>query len=74
VLAAEILQGLRVCVRVEPRTLRIFDLDTRELLRTRPNPLTAEQGRGLRGAGPAGTPPRPSTEPVTVKRRASATA
>jgi len=50
-----------------------FDPDTRELLRTRPNPLTYDQARKLRGARPAGPPPRPSMEPVTVQRRPSAT-
>lgn len=41
------------------------------LLRTRPNPLSWDQARKLRGARPAGPPPRPSIEPVTVHRRAS---
>jgi hypothetical protein len=50
-----------------------FDLDTRELLGVRPNPLTAEQIAGLRGSRPAGPPPRPATEPVRVQRRASNT-
>jgi hypothetical protein len=50
-----------------------YDLDTRELLRTRANPLTAEQTKGLRGVRPAGPPPRPSTEPILVQRRASNT-
>jgi hypothetical protein len=31
--------------------------------RTRPNPLTWEQARHLRGARPASPPPRPSAEP-----------
>jgi hypothetical protein len=43
------------------------------LLRTRPSPLTWDQARLLRGARPAGPPPRPSAEPVTVQRRASNT-
>jgi transposase InsO family protein len=73
VLAAEILQGRRVSIRVEANTLMFFDPDTRELLRTRPNPLTPEQTAALHGARPAGPPPRPSSEPVTVQRRASAT-
>ncbi|BCJ29585.1 IS481 family transposase [Actinocatenispora sera] len=73
VLAAEILAGRRVGIRIEPTTLMMFDLDTRELLRTRPNPLTtAEVGR-LRAARKAGPPPRPSLEPVRVQRRASNT-
>jgi hypothetical protein len=50
-----------------------FDPETRELLRTRPSPLTWDQARAMRGARPAGPPPRPSTEPVTAQRRASST-
>ena len=50
----------------------IFDPDTRELLRTRPNPLTYQQARRLQGARPAGPPPRPSVEPISVQRRVSA--
>jgi transposase InsO family protein len=73
VLAAEILRGRRVTIRIEPATLLFFDPDTRELLRARPNPLTPEQAVRLRGARPAGPPPRPRTEPVTVQRRVSAT-
>jgi len=69
--AAEILAGRLVGIRIEPATLMFFDLDTRELLRTRPNPLTAEQMARLRGSRPAGPPPRPATEPVRVQRRAS---
>ena len=71
VLIAEILGGRQVGIRIEGQTLMAFDLDTRELLRTRPNPIPAEQLRGLRGVRPAGPPLRPSTEPVTVQRRAS---
>jgi hypothetical protein len=71
--AAEILGGRRVGIRIEAATLMFFDLDTRELLRTRPNPLNAEQVGRLRGSRPAGPPPRPSTEPVRVQRRASNT-
>ena len=41
--------------------------------RTRPNPLTWDQARRMRGARPAGPPPRPSTEPVTAQRVASNT-
>ena len=37
------------------------------------NPLTPEQALRLQGARPAGPPPRPRTEPVTVQRRVSAT-
>ena len=71
ILAAEILAGRRVGIRIEPDTLKFFDLQTRELLRTRPNPLTAEQVARLRGNRPAGPPPRPSVEPIRVQRRAS---
>jgi transposase InsO family protein len=69
--AAEILAGQMVGIRVEAATLMFFDLDTRQLLRTRPNPLTTEQVTRLRGSRPAGPPPRPATEPVRVQRRAS---
>jgi transposase InsO family protein len=69
--AAEILAGRHVGIRIEPATLMFFDVDTRELLRTRPNPLTADQIARLRGSRPAGPPPRPTTEPVRVQRRAS---
>jgi transposase InsO family protein len=72
-LAAEILAGRRISIRIETATLMFFDPDTRELLRTRPNPLSYDQARKLRGARPAGPPPRPSVEPVTVQRRPSAT-
>ena len=72
-LAAEILGGRRVGIRIEPATLMFYDLETRELLRTRKNPLTPEQVKGLRGVRPAGPPPRPSAEPVRVQRRASNT-
>lgn len=71
ILAAEILGGRRVTIRLEAATLMVVDPDTRELLRTRTNPLTAEQVRTLRGARPAGPPPRPRSEPITVQRRAS---
>ncbi|MDQ4033673.1 MAG: IS481 family transposase [Actinomycetota bacterium] len=72
-LAAEILSGRRVSIRIDTATLMFFDPDTRELLRTRPNPLSYDQARTLRGARPAGPPPRPSVQPVTVQRRPSAT-
>lgn len=71
VLAAEILNGRRVTVRIEEHTLMFFDPETRELLRTRPNPISWERLRHLRDARPAGPPPRPSVEPVTVQRVAS---
>jgi transposase InsO family protein len=72
-LAAEILGGMMVSIRIEQNTLMFFDPATRVLLRTRPSPLTWDQARLLRGARPAGPPPRPSAEPVTVQRVASST-
>lgn len=73
ILAAEILSGRRISIRIDTQTLMFFDPDTRELLRTRPNPFTPDQVRRMRGARPAGPPPIPSTAPVTVQRRASNT-
>lgn len=73
ILAAEILAGRQVGIRIEGDTLVFFDLDTRELLRTRTNPIPADKTRFLRGVRPAGPPPRLSVEPVTVQRRASNT-
>lgn len=70
---AEVLAGRRVVIRIEPAVLMAFDPETRELLRTRPNPLSDTETDGLRGARPAGPPPRPSIEPVRVQRRASNT-
>jgi transposase InsO family protein len=72
-IAAEILGGMMVSIRIEQHTLMFFDPATRVLLRTRPSPLTWDQAQLLRGARPAGPPPRPSPEPVTVQRRASNT-
>lgn len=69
--AAEILNGRRVTVRIEEHILMFFDPDTRELLRTRPNPIGWDRVRHLRDARPAGPPPRPSIEPITVQRVAS---
>jgi hypothetical protein len=63
----------RFGIRIEAATLMFFDIDTRELLRTRPNPLAMGQVGLLRGARAAGPPPRPSSEPVTVQRRPSNT-
>ena len=71
VLAAEILAGRRVSIRIDPTMLAFFDPDTRQLLRTRPNPMTWDKVLRLRGTRPAGPPPRPNVEPVTVQRRAS---
>ncbi|MEU7650785.1 transposase [Micromonospora taraxaci] len=62
VLAAEILGGQRVGIRIEDKTLSFFDLDTGQLLRTRPNPLTAAEVARLRGA------PARRTAPATVDR------
>lgn len=73
VLIAEILAGRRVTIRIEPAVLMAFDPESRELLRTRPNPLSDKEAQALRGARPAGPPPRPSIEPVRVQRRASNT-
>jgi hypothetical protein len=72
-LAAEILGGQLVGIRIEENTLMFYDPTTRVLLRTRPNPLTPAQVARLRGARPAGPPPRPPSEPIRVQRRASAT-
>ena len=70
-LAAEILAGRRIGIRIEPGTLMMFDLDSRDLLRVRPNPLNYAKIIRLRGVRPAGPPPRPSIEPVRAQRRAS---
>jgi hypothetical protein len=72
-LAAEILGGRKVGIRIEADTLMFYDLDSRELLRVRPNPLSHDKIIRLRGNRPAGPPPRPSTEPIRVQRRASNT-
>jgi hypothetical protein len=73
ILPADILGGRPVSIRIDAQTLSFFDPATRQLLPARPNPLSWDQVRRLRGACPAGPAPRPSTEPVTVQRRASAT-
>jgi transposase InsO family protein len=73
ILAADILGGRPVSIRIDQTTLAFFDPATRQLLRARPNPLSWDQVRRLRGARPAGPPPRPATEPVTIQRRASDT-
>ena len=70
VLAAEILAGRRVGIYVEEGApLLFFDLETRELLRSRPNPLHPGDAARLQQSRPVGPLPRPSTEPVTVQRR-----
>ncbi|GGP02521.1 hypothetical protein GCM10012278_10090 [Nonomuraea glycinis] len=71
-LAAEILGGRRVTIRIEENTLMFLDPDSRQLLRTRPNPLIWAKCLQLRGARPAGPPPVPERSPVTVQRRANA--
>ena len=58
-LAAEILGGRRVGIRIEADTLMFYDLDSRELLRVRPNPLSHDKIIRLRGNRPAGPPPGP---------------
>jgi len=65
--------GMRVGIRIDGATLAVFDPQTRELLRTHPNPLTTEQIIKLRGVRPAGPPPVLNTEPITVQRRVSNT-
>jgi hypothetical protein len=73
-LAAEILAGRQVGVRLDATTIMFFDPATRHLLRSRPNPgIPLDTARLLRGARPAGPPPRPDLEPVTVQRRVSST-
>lgn len=58
--AAEILAGRRVGIYIEPGCpLLIFDPDTRELLRTRPNPLSHDEAVRLQRARPVGPVPRP---------------
>jgi transposase InsO family protein len=74
VLAAEILAGRRVGIYIEEGApLMFFDPDTRELLRTRPNPLEPGEAAGLQRTRPVGSVPRPSTEPIRIQRRASNT-
>ena len=70
-LAAEIVAGQLVGIRVEPGVLMFFDPATRVLLRTRPSSLTPADAARLRGAHPAGPPPHPSADPVRVQRRAT---
>lgn len=62
-LAAEILGGQLVGIRIEENTLMFYDHATRTLLRTRPNPLTPAQGwPGCAAPAPPGHHParRPS--------------
>ena len=74
VLAAEILAGRRVGILIEEGApLMFFDPETRELLRTRPNPLEPGEAVLLQRQRPVGEVPRPSAEPIRVQRRASNT-
>jgi transposase InsO family protein len=74
VLAAWMLAGRRVGIYIEEGCpLLYFDPETRELLRTRPNPLEPGEAAQLQRGRPPGPIPRPSTEPITVQRRASNT-
>jgi len=74
VLAAWMLAGRRVGIYIEEGCpLLFFDPGTRELLRTRPNPLRPGEAATLQRGRPPGPVPRPSTEPITVQRRASNT-
>lgn len=74
VLAAWMLAGRRVGIYIEEGApLLFFDPDTRELLRTRPNPLQPGEAARLQRRRPPGPIPRPATEPITVQRRASNT-
>ena len=52
VLAAEILGGRRVGIRIEPATLMFYDLDTRELLRVRPTRWPWTRPAGCAAADP----------------------
>ncbi|MFG2950312.1 hypothetical protein ACGFZ4_34630 [Streptomyces adustus] len=65
------LGGRQVGSRIDEETLSFFDLTSRQLLRVRPNPLTSEEVRRLRGLRPAGPPLRPGIGPVRVQRRVS---
>jgi hypothetical protein len=72
ILAAEILGGRRVGIYIEEGApLLFFDPETRELLRTRPNPLEPGEAVRLQRTRPVGTLPHPSTEPIRVQRRAN---
>jgi hypothetical protein len=73
VTAADILSGRRVSIRIDTTTLTFFDPQTRQLLRTRANPLTPDEVSRLRGLRRAGPPPTASPDPVRVQRRVSDT-
>lgn len=73
-LAAWMLAGRRIGIYIEEGCpLLFFDPETRELLRTRPNPLEPGEAALLQRGRPPGPVPRPSTEPITAQRRASDT-
>jgi transposase InsO family protein len=67
----ELRGGTRVGIRLDGPTLAIFDLDTRELIRTGANPFTPAEMLRIRQARPAGPPPHPRTDPIRIQRRAS---
>lgn len=70
ILAAWMLGGRKVGIWIEDDApLLFFDPETRELLRTRPNPLEPGEAWSLQRRKPVGDRPRPSTEPITVERR-----
>ena len=69
VLAAEILGCRSVGIRIDDEALSFFDPSSRELLRVRPNPLSSQEVRRLRGLRPAGPPPSPGIEPVRAQLR-----
>jgi hypothetical protein len=56
IVAADILGGRRVSIRIDTTTLSFFDPETRQLLRTRPNPLSADEVSRLRGLRPPDRP------------------
>jgi hypothetical protein len=67
----ELRAGTRVGIRLDDTTVSVFDLDSRELIRVGPNPLTPAEVLRVRGARPAGPPPQPRTDPIRVQRLAS---
>ena len=73
VLAAEILAGRRVGVRIEANTLVFFDLADPRTAPHPAEPADPDQARAPARVRPTGPPPRPSTEPIRVQRRASNT-
>jgi hypothetical protein len=74
ILAADLLGGSRVGIRVGPATLMFYDLATRELLRTRNNPLTPASQRtawrppGRTPATALGDPPSADGNPSQISR------